>query len=305
MYCINDKSFMSKEYFYHSFPRIAKGESVDENKERSIQILSNIIDNGLLITPEILNLPFELQEGEYPLMQHRCCFTLIKREQLNEHCDQFGQYSIEWETGFLKKLGVMPVIYLPLFDFGGKNHMELIASKWLYRLIMYDREQAKTLHDATIEAKTGFYSQDINNDEKRALYFKYKEEDQKKGWFEALKNLIYPIDFDRYTDENGYYRQREWKLSGNIVDSEGKLLAEQATQEQAGQLIAMNPSFFTKPINYLNKEVSRAELSLFVKSVFDKHILEHANKIIVPENEVDTIQQLINKSGLRVQVESL
>lgn len=295
---------MPEEFFYHSFPRVNKraDETLDDNNLRGFKVLESIVRNGLLITPEVLNLPFKLEEWQNPVVQHRCCFTLIERTKLNDHCRVFGSFSIEWNTYFLKKIGITPVFYLPLFDFESDNHMELVSPKFLYRMLNY-HEYAR------------LHSEDIDSRIKQAQLVgdsisigKYQSDkgfyDDMKGWFEGLKNMVYPIDHKRYTEENGYYMQREWKLPGNITYN-NEWLTTEPTSAQQQELLSLNSTFFNKEIDYFGNMRKRVEISLFLKNIEGKHILDHANKIIVPKEYYVQVNELKASYGLSVAIETL
>lgn len=296
---------MYQEKFYHSFPRIvgAPKESENEHNQRGITILESIIKHGLLITPEIMKLPFELESWHSPLVQHRCCFTLIERKDLENHCKLFGNFSIEWDTFLLKRIGIFPVFYLPIFDFEHGNHNEFVAPKFLYRMMNYHEyarecsKEAKENRDQLL--REGGPNGEVIKYEKDLLFFT-----EMKAWFEGLKNNIYPIDNAKYTKENGYYHQREWKLPGNLKYN-NKDIMELATLQQQKELIHLNPTFFSKKINYFNMNLKVAEICLFFKELDSKQILSYANKIIVPSSQVDRVKGIISAANLNVNVEAL
>ncbi|MDN5641327.1 MAG: hypothetical protein L0G42_00125, partial [Acinetobacter sp.] len=255
-----------------------------------------------LITPEVLDLPFKLENWQNSVVQHRCCFTLINRAELNSHCEIFGRFSIEWDTLFLKKIGVSPVFYLPLFNFEGEDHMELVAPKFLYRMLNYHEYARECSKEANAK-----YNQENLKSEKNNLETYQKDKiffNEMKGWFEGLKNMVYPIDHKRYTSENGYYMQREWKLAGNITYN-GEWLTNLPTTEQQQELLSLNPIFFNKEIDYFGEKYKRAEISLFLKNIDDKHILEHATRIVVPQDYIEQVSKLIHEKGLSITIEKL
>lgn len=116
--------------------------------------------------------------------------------------------------------------------------------------------------------------------------------------------MIYPLDNNSYTQENGYYQQREWKLPANLTNN-GSDTTEIATHEQQQELLDINRNFFSKEINYLGRKLSRATISFFLKTFQQKHILEHANKIIVPKENVAQIRALLSKYRVHLNVEQL
>lgn len=296
---------MYKENFYHSFPRIigAVPESVDEHNERGLVILKSIVNNGLLITPETMKLPFEPEIWHSNFIQHRCCFTLIERSNLENHCKLFGNFSIEWNTLFLKRVGIFPVFYLPLFDFENGNHQDFVAPKFLYRMMNYHeyaRECEKNAQEVYISLlRKGASEEEVKQCAMDILFYK-----DMKAWFEGLKNTVYPIDNRQYTKENGYYSQREWKLPGNLKHNNVDITSL-ADANQQEELIKLNPKFFSKKVNYFGNERTVAEISLFFKDIEGKHILEHANKIIVPLSQLDNVKDIISKAKLNVYVEAL
>jgi hypothetical protein len=295
---------MLEEFFYHSFPRVNKkaDENLDDNNLRGFKVLESIVRNGLLITPEVLNLPFKLEEWQNPVVQHRCCFTLIERTKLDDHCRVFGSFSIEWNTYFLKKIGVTPVFYLPLFDFESDNHMELVSPKFLYRMLNYHEYARCCSEDIESRIKQAeLVGDSISIDKYRSDKGFY---DDMKGWFEGLKNMVYPIDHKRYTEENGYYMQREWKLPGNIIYNNTWLTTE-PTSAQQQELLSLNSTFFNKEIDYFGNMRKRVEISLFLKNIEGKHILDHANKIIVPKEYYVQVNELKASYGLSVAIETL
>ncbi|ENX41754.1 hypothetical protein [Acinetobacter sp. NIPH 2100] len=116
--------------------------------------------------------------------------------------------------------------------------------------------------------------------------------------------MVYPVDNKKYTEENGYYRQREWKLPGNLKLN-GIDITEIATIEDQRELLSINLDFFSKEINYFGRDYTRAQISFFLKNIYDSHILNYANKIIVPAERVEDVKRLLAKYKLNVAVESL
>lgn len=295
---------MLEEFFYHSFPRIntRANETLEQNNLRGITILNNIIKNGLLLAPEVMHLPFKLEKWQNPVVQHRCCFTLINRGMLKQHCQIFGRFSIEWNTSILKEIGIMPVMYLPLFDYNGDDDMKYVGSKFLYRMINYHEYARVCLKEVEEKREEVFKkgnSEEIKDFENDERFF-----DEMRAFFEGLRNMVYPVDNKKYTEENGYYRQREWKLPGNLK-FDGVDIVEKATYEKQIELLSINPAFFSKKINYFGVVYTRAQISFFLKKVCNEHILNHANKIIVPSECVKEVENLLAKSKLNIVVESL
>lgn len=293
---------MYNEFFYHSFSRLLKNESIQDNNKRAFQTLESILKNGLLFVPEEIKLPFKIESPLKPIVQHRVCFTLISREKLLEHTKIFGNFSIEFNTNILREIGITPAMYLPIFNYDNDRHLQNVSSKFVYRLMKFHqeaREEAEKIHNDLMKAsKVSDYS--------KILSLKQKKQEilEKRAWFEGLANMIYPLDNNSYTQENGYYQQREWKLPANLTNN-GSDTTEIATHEQQQELLDINRNFFSKEINYLGRKLSRAMISFFLKTFQQKHILEHANKIIVPKENVAQVRALLSKYRVHLNVEQL
>lgn len=193
-------------------------------------------------------------------------------------------------------------MYLPIFNYDNDRHLQNVSSKFVYRLMKFHqeaREEAEKIHNDLMKAsKVSDYS--------KILSLKQKKQEilEKRAWFEGLANMIYPLDNNSYTQENGYYQQREWKLPANLTNN-GSDTTEIATHEQQQELLDINRNFFSKEINYLGRKLSRAMISFFLKTFQQKHILEHANKIIVPKENVAQVRALLSKYRVHLNVEQL
>lgn len=293
---------MSNQYFYHSFSRLLKNENKEDNCARSFQTLQSIIKNGLLFVPEEILLPFDIESPLKPIVQHRICFTLIERSELKGHTDIFGHFSIEFDTNFLRKIGITPAMYLPIFNYDNDQHLENVSSKFVYRLLKFHQSARDEADRITSDLEVALGESDHSRI--ASLTERKNEILEKRAWFEGLSNMIYPLDNKKYTQENGYYQQREWKLPANLI-ANGADVTEIATLEQQRQLLAINPKFFSKDINYLGKKFPRYMISFFLKKIENRHILEHANKIIVPRENIIHVKQLLMKYNISLNVEEL
>lgn len=295
---------MSNQYFYHSFSRLLKEESEEDNNKRAFQTLESILKNGILFVPEEITLPFEIQSPLKPIIQHRVCFTLIERAELCGHTEIFGKFSIEFNTNILRKIGITPAMYLPIFNYDDDRHLENVSSKFVYRLMKFHQDARNEADEVEEDLKNIFDSEFLDHPKIWNLINKKQEILEKRGWFEGLSNMIYPLDNNRYTQENGYYQQREWKLPANIIMN-GVDITDIASLEQQRELLSINKNFFSKEINYLNQKIPRCNISFFLKDFEGKHILEHANKIIVPKENVAQVRALLSKYRVHLNVEQL
>ena len=104
-----------ERYFYHSFPRRGRDETVEVH--RGLKILELIRDFGLLLTPEVTAWEYPHADGSPPrkmeMVQRRVCFTELSPRELPRHAREFGHFALEFEVDTLKSLHALPVFYIP------------------------------------------------------------------------------------------------------------------------------------------------------------------------------------------------
>src|ERR1700690_3571064 len=95
-------------YFYHNFPRNGNG-----NVELGLNVLKSMLRSGLLFVPEVTKLKDAKGNVLHPVIQQRICFTELSRSEIEKHAEQFGDFALEYDQAELRRLGAMPVIYIP------------------------------------------------------------------------------------------------------------------------------------------------------------------------------------------------
>jgi hypothetical protein len=106
----------TERFFFHSFPRQTKGETRADQLARGLSILRTIKELGLVLAPEIVRWSQPTISGTPRLVtyrQQRLCFTELQRSELPEHGKRFGPFSLQFSINTLRRLGALPVIYLP------------------------------------------------------------------------------------------------------------------------------------------------------------------------------------------------
>jgi hypothetical protein len=102
-------------YFYHSFPR--RDRSTDGEMEKGRKILSLICEVGLVLAPEVVKWKTPHADGSPPrvqeTIQRRVCFTELAPSELARHAEEFGHFALEFDVDTLKRMGAMPVFYIP------------------------------------------------------------------------------------------------------------------------------------------------------------------------------------------------
>src|SRR5437879_6254271 len=105
---------MHGESFFHSFPR----DKALRTPDTCLRILRSVLQYGLLLVPEIVNYPAELRDpgderDKIVNVQRRLSLTMLPAEGLSEHCRHFGPVSLEFSPLAVRRLGAIPVMYLP------------------------------------------------------------------------------------------------------------------------------------------------------------------------------------------------
>jgi hypothetical protein len=104
--------------FFHSFPRPRKGETQHQQLEKGCRIADSILENGLLLSPENYDLPVlgndRLTQDSFSAVQRRICFTELELEGLADHSKVFGPFALAFKIDDLRRLGALPVFYIPL-----------------------------------------------------------------------------------------------------------------------------------------------------------------------------------------------
>jgi|SRR5580692_1087395 hypothetical protein len=103
-------------HFYHSFPRPRHSESVEHLSAKGLAILRLIRETGVVLAPEVIEWQVPLETGvprTIVIRQRRICFTELSRTEIREHATRFGHFSLKFNIEDLRRLGAMPVMYVP------------------------------------------------------------------------------------------------------------------------------------------------------------------------------------------------
>ena len=202
-----------------------------------MKILESIVENGLLLTPESIEWEEPLENGTLGTkmisIAKSCSFTEIPLNKLKTHSAKFGYFSIEFDIEVLRKLGAIPVFYLPKAP-DCDDSLESLASSLMVRM----GEIQEFLNNL---GKLEKWAEE--NSEKKMFFPKLVIcGEQRIGRFnsEAIKDIIefcrghsqsmsilinafryfngfhYPAENYRYNNRMDYYRQREWRIVANM-----------------------------------------------------------------------------------------
>jgi len=308
---------VSHRYFYHSFPRRAHHDA-----DRAKRILASICKNGLLLVPEEVSWSDPTQTDKslrIHAIQRRACFTELSAEELGQHADVFGAFAIEFEIESLRRIGALPVIYVPDALEASTYHdaigTSLLANLASSAAIIDSIANCKNLTGPTLEVELTMKDGETTLREfsmvetaaiKEYLFLMEKAQGipyhEMRNALMSMSSIFYPTDHQKYTDQLGYYRQREWRvISGFYIH--GVPTTTVATEEQRDELLQIDESFFAKTLKFPDGVFSLAAKSHFLLRVNNRHFLEMARRVVVPKHNVDEIAELLRSHNIGLPVE--
>jgi hypothetical protein len=305
-------SHIQKRFFYHSFPR--RGASTGVETDKGCQILAAIRDFGLLLTPETIQWQQPSSGCASPrilpmLLQKRACFTELSPCELPQHAAKFGQFALEFEIDTLRQLGAFPVLYVPqpinAADASSVGIALLAIIQDAYavvsRLAVLDGILPSAVenisydvgHAGSPDSRRVFT---INRDEAKnilsAIGYGVTPWGHLEGGLSALNNFFYPTDNIKHDRALEYYRQREWRITGNFYVNGTQMLRELTPLEKA-QLLEIDKDFFEGKIQTDSGLVDRLSQLLVYPGLNDMRMIEKARRVIVPAKAVDCVAGIL------------
>jgi hypothetical protein len=319
--------------FYHSFPRIRPHDSRQQTISVGLAILRTIRQLGLILAPELLEWHQSLANGAYRtiiLRQSRICFTELAREQVEAHGKRFGPFSLEFRIDTLRRLGALPVIYMPQ-QLRDDRKFSTIGATVVAELsdIRYTIQQLHQLSQVSDPNRvlasrppgsaTGVaedFSIILRNvdPEKNVVsekqvsaksisdtlnYIGYRNApfDPMDGVLSFVQSLFYPADDVLHDGLLEYYRQREWRLvAGAIVDQ--NLQSRTLTEAEKSTLLGIDQRFWGKVLSDGKISSRRVDDAQVIEKSDDKHVSELIHSVIVPKEAYDDAKAIFGEKVL-------
>lgn len=300
-----------ERYFYHSFPRRQREQPADE-LDTGMQVLMSIAASGFLLTPEITEWREPRDNGSFgkpwKVIQKRCCFTELAPDELAEHSEHFGKFSIEFDVRTFRQIGGIPVFYLPRAtddDVG----LESLAAALIARIgeiqILLNRLADLEKLVATTEDK-GQRLVILKNEQQfhtrcslggaedviGMLTHDAQGVDILRNALRALSAFFYPAEDFRYTGLLAYYRQREWRFIANMA-KHGHDLDRDLTDQEKDNLMALDGDFFGRNIDFFTGTYRRVDQCRLFSELSGKSLLQYARRIIVPADAIAAANELL------------
>jgi hypothetical protein len=320
-----------ERYFYHSFPRRPQ----TEGHAHGLAILELIRDFGLLMTPEVACWQYSHADGTPPrrqsMVQRRISFTELLPSELAGHAKDFGTFALEFDIDSLKRLGAIPVFYVPQagegFDAGGlggtlMNHlidaMRLTDRIAQMEAILDGAPPDRARQGITIPVDAGDVLFDLDIKEARetlkAITLGLAPARQLSAFLEGGLNYFYPAD-GRNNAALQYYRQREWRIAGNVAVRDEEMM-HRPSAKMIDRLLALDPDFFGRRFPPDEETVSNTSLHglpaqrladwCWVFAEFDgRRALQWARRVIAPKEALDDAAALLKSAGYTLPLVSL
>ena len=309
-------------FFYHSFPRTRQSETHSETASRGWAILQSMKRLGLILAPEVVEWHTPVSLGTpspVQILQRRISFTELSPQELSAHSTRFGPFALEFETSALRRVGALPVIYMPqalseqdplaLLGPFVVGHLEQIRStldllNWMDQFDNPENIQSLgaksiaddlmvTLRNPNESGGTVQESQVPWEAIKNILNFigfRRAPFDAMLGATSIAQALFYPTDDDYHDHELGYYRQREWRITADYHvnrSPRGRSLQD----EEKELLLELDESFWGRN-THPSRPIPRVDNALVLVQPSPSELFDKVARIIVPDNFSDRARQI-------------
>lgn len=290
--------------------------------EYAIRSLELMFKWGLLLTPEELVFngePYTDEPSGQPvrILQRRFCLTELSDTEVTDHAEVFGPIALEFDQQTLRRIGCMPVIYIPqrLSKQPEYDRLALLGQTLVYRL--FDTYQLLSdltqIHEDVVKCDgvntsvtLGYagggskrdYPVRLLLDLFQSLTVKRQPFSQLAEAMNALSCFFYPTD-DASNCRTGrpddgrlvYYREREWRIISGIH------FAGQTTDEnlpddailQIGSLINGSLSPY-ESARLSNRDF--VESSTLLRTFGGRPIMNSVRRILVPSDLLSKVSNL-------------
>ncbi len=277
---------------------------------------------GLVLAPEVVQWDTPLFGGPpiTDVLQKRICFTELEMEELAAHSSTFGPFAYEFDIDVLRRLGALPVVYMPQTP-PGDNPLGVVGPfivshmKVIDRLLGILRNFEQDLMDKAVSKDCVITLNNVDNKGKPVSQYKIPcsalidlisflrfgnpQFSAMMGATSIVESLFYPADNEHVGDPLGYYRQREWRITGGYsVNNQprGRLLQDHEKRD----VIRTNPEFWEGKITYKDRRTPSVEKT--VRRIDDAEVLcipgpddlfQMMKRLIVPEEMEGEAQRLL------------
>jgi hypothetical protein len=311
---------MEERFFYHSFPR--RGASTVEEIDKGCNILTAICDFGLLLTPQLIEWKQPNVGGAprvFPVLQKRVCFTELGPLELPEHAEKFGHFALEFEIDMVRRLGAVPVFYVPqptseaatdgsavgtaLLAIAMDSHVVIQRMACLDQLFKGSTPVAEHFDwkPGFARSPDGRGDYRLNRDEAKnflaAIGHAVTPWDNLRNGAFALLNFFHPTDNVKQDKVLDYYREREWRIAcgfriqkkdGSHVD-----VLHVLTRSERKIVLEIDREFFEHKISTDTGIVETLDQVLVHPGLDGKRLIEMVRRVVVPGEAVSRANEIL------------
>ena len=306
-------------FFYHSFPRPRPSETYSQTANRGWAIIELMEKLGLILAPEVVEWSDPVGLGTpspIQVFQRRICFTELSPYELGGHSTRFGPFALEFDTTALRRIGVLPVIYMPQ-ALSTQDHLALLGPFVVGHLdqILGSLRKLNDLDQLdNLENWQGQYPEatsisdeclvTLNNVDKSGgvvqefevpmktirgvlnyLGFETAPFNAMIGATSIAQALFYPTDDNHHNQELGYYRQREWRITADYSVN-GSPRGRGLEDEEKALLLGLDESFWGKQ-THSSRELRRVDEALALVQPAASELIGMVRRLIVPDDFAD------------------
>jgi hypothetical protein len=300
-------------FFYHSFPR----RSVGAPSARGVSILRSILENGLLLTPEAVHWTDPTAappNNRVEAQQRRACFTELAQSELAKHGEFFGNFALEFEIHTLRKMGAMPVIYIPdqvsseetLDQMGTSFLAHLASAAHIVETLLAVKRFGPGALPITLSFKDGrTIIQHFSGSEANALkqFVGLLEAgdgiplERVDGALRCIASIFYPTERVGVDEWLHYYRQREWRIFSGLYKNDVSI-ASWLSEAQVDQLMKIDGEFFGRIIEWSGGQFTRASKCQYLCWESLDAGRDNIRRVIVPPSSYSQCLNLAAEFGL-------
>ena len=311
-------------FFYHSFPRPRSSETDSQTANRGWVILRSMENLGLVLAPELvewgdpvgLGTPSPIQ-----VLQRRICFTELSPQELRGHSARFGSFALEFDTTALRRIGALPVMYMPQ-ALSSQDHLAMLGPFVVGHLDqirdslrkLNDLDRLDNLEDwqvqypevTSISDEASVKLQNVDESSGvvqefevpvktirgvlNYLGFKTAPFNAMIGAASIAQAMFYPTDDDHHNQELGYYRQREWRITADYYVN-GSPRGRGLTDEEKSLLLGLDEPFWGRRV-HSSRELRRVDEALALVQPTPDELIDMVRRLIVPDDFADQARKI-------------
>jgi hypothetical protein len=267
----------------------------------------------------------------FPVLQKRVCFTELGPRELPQHAEKFGHFALEFEIDTVRRLGAVPVFYVPqptseaardgsavgtaLLAIAMDSHVVIGRMACLDQLFKGSTPVLEHFDFMPGFARSpdGRGNYRLNRDEAKNFLAAIGHavtpwDNLREGAF-ALLNFFHPTDNVKRDKVLEYYREREWRIACGfrIKNSDGSDVdvLHVPTPSERERFLEIDRGFFERKISTDTGTVETLDQSLVHPGLNGQRLIEMVRRVLVPAEAVDRATEILGALDTSPQIISM